>query len=86
MESLKFIICQIEADAFDVLDKLEVSVNTGNFALWSLQQMQIVVCQLAKQARDIALAGSLSDTTSKSCQIASFLNSVYFSKVAQRNK
>ncbi|KAE9549921.1 hypothetical protein FO519_006863 [Halicephalobus sp. NKZ332] len=86
IESLNLIVRQIESDAFDVLDKLEFAINTGNFALWSLQQMQIVVCQLAKQARDITLTGSLSDSNPKSYQIASFLNSSYFSKVVQHNK
>uniref|UniRef100_A0A914QM25 Uncharacterized protein n=1 Tax=Panagrolaimus davidi TaxID=227884 RepID=A0A914QM25_9BILA len=75
---------QLEIDANDVMDKLERKRDSHCLSSWELEGISIVICQLIKQAYDVAVSGIYEQTENKKLSI--FLSSEYFETVISNMK
>lgn len=86
------IIREIEADALDVVTKLEDSVNLGNPCMYAIERAQLILCQLAQQIQEIAKTAFQNNTfittvfDAQNFHIALFLNSFHFANVSNFKK
>uniref|UniRef100_A0AC34GHK2 Uncharacterized protein n=1 Tax=Panagrolaimus sp. ES5 TaxID=591445 RepID=A0AC34GHK2_9BILA len=78
---MSIIFRQLEDDANDVMNKLERKSKSFSLVSWELDGILTVICQLVKQAYDVALSGFLDQTDEKSTVLSLFLSSEYFETV-----
>uniref|UniRef100_A0A914PQ01 Uncharacterized protein n=1 Tax=Panagrolaimus davidi TaxID=227884 RepID=A0A914PQ01_9BILA len=76
---------QLESDANDVMDKLERKRDSHCLSSWELEGISIVICQLIKQAYDVAVSG-IYEQNEKNKKLSIFLSSEYFETVTLNMK